>query len=102
MAKWDRGPLVISGNRDMVFVMAEPKCPKCGVKIGTQATGKAFGEPADWHFWGSKGERWKKCEGRHGQYGFVHFRAVVNGRPSERIFWIEPELTGDGVQDELL
>jgi len=68
-------------------------CPACGVAISTQATVAAFGEPADWIFWGRTGERWRRCEGVSGGYTFVHFRILFDGRFNERLAWIQKETT---------
>lgn len=79
-------PIAINGAAAQLAT----KCPRCGQAIGLQATVQVFGEPQSWHFWGSQGQRWKKCEGQHGRYHYVHFTAVINERLSHRLAWIEP------------
>jgi hypothetical protein len=55
-------------------------CPECGKRADGAAIVDAWNSPAEWLFWGEKGNRGVLCEGD----GFVHFRA---GR-SKRIAWI--------------
>lgn len=78
------------------------QCPACGAAISTQATVEKFGEPAKWDFWGRAGERWARCKGEAGGYEFVHFRAMLNGRFSERLAWIKPTPEAQPVQETLL
>lgn len=66
------------------------QCPACGMPINTQAVVTAFLEPANWIFWGRRGERWQRCKGESGGYQFIHFRVLFNGRFNERIAWLKP------------
>lgn len=77
-------------------------CPKCSADISLQATVETFGEPANWNFWGRKGERWQRCEGESGGYRFIHFRIIHNERFNERIAWIKPAAAPAPVQEQLL
>ena len=83
-----------------------PRCPKCGMEIALQAIVAAFLTPPDWvSFWGRKEDgRWTRCRGESGGHQFIHFRAMLNGRFSERLAWIKPEPTPDEtpVQEPLL
>lgn len=85
-----------------VAAQTSPKCPACGVAIGLQATVGAFLENPQWHFWGVAGQRWKRCEGNAGRYGYVHFTATVNERRSERLAWILQGSDSEMVQGQLM
>jgi hypothetical protein len=79
-----------------------PHCPTCGAAIATQATVEKFGEPAKWVFWGTPGERWKRCEGDIGGYHYVHFRTVFENHFSERLAWTRLQADQIATQEALL
>lgn len=79
-----------------------PRCPTCGADITTQATVEKFGEPSGWVFWGTPGERWRRCEGNMGGYHYVHFRTLLDRQFSERLAWIRLEPEPAGTQEALL
>jgi hypothetical protein len=79
-----------------------PRCPSCGTAISAQTTVEAFEEPADWNFWGRKGERWRRCEGEQGGHRYIHFRTLLNGQFSERLAWLTPAADLSAEQMELI
>lgn len=66
-------------------------CPECGATITAQAIVDGFGQPAGWEFYGTEGNRWRKCSGQRDGYEWIHFIVASNGRKTHRLAWIRPK-----------
>lgn len=89
-------------DSEAVGTHTAPSCPTCGAAINTQAIVEAFNAPPKWHFWGSEGQRWKKCSGKQGAYEFTHFIVLINGRRSHRLAWVKAPAFDVVVQEAFL
>jgi len=70
-------------------------CPNCRHSINSTAIVDTFLDPAEWQFWGERGQRWMVCV----MPSYIHFRvilahgqqhrmAIIRGQAAQ---WLETE-----------
>ena len=56
-------------------------CPNCRHSINSTAIVDTFLDPAEWQFWGERGQRWMVCV----MPSYIHFRVILEHGQQHRM-----------------